>query len=164
MNEDAAPPTITSRSEFVAALRWGFTQAIARQARCITCVDTNFADWALDDPALHAELAAWLRLPMRRLVLLASDYEDLPRRQPRFVAWRAHWAHAIEAWSPQPGDAPELPTLLVDDGPLSVHLQDARHWRGRAERDARAARLWRDRIDAFLQRCEPAFAVNRLGL
>jgi hypothetical protein len=160
---DSVPP-ITTRGEFVAALGWGFEQAIARGARRISCVDRDFADWPLDDVALHARLTTWLRLPQRRLVLLAAQYTEIPRRHPRFVTWRSLWSHSIEAWSPQEGSAVELPTLLVDDGALSVHLIDPVHWRGRAELDPRGARLWRDQLDALLQRSEPAFAVNQLGL
>jgi hypothetical protein len=162
MNE--TPPAITSRSAFVAALHWGFAQAIAGPARRIVCVDRDFADWPLDDAGLHGRLAAWLRLPQRRLVLLANDFGGVPRRHPRFVAWRAVWAHAIEAWSPPEDLASGLPTLLVDDMTVSVHLADNVHWRGRAEADAGAAQLWRDRVDAVLQRSEAAFAVNLLGL
>jgi hypothetical protein len=162
MNETVPP--IGSRSEFAAAIRWGFEQAIARGARRMVCADRDFADWPLDDAPLQAALGAWLRLPQRRLVLLASSYDEVPRRQPRFVAWRASWSHAIEAWSPQEGSADDVPTLLVDDGAVSVHLLDNVHWRGRAELDPGSARLWRDRLDALLQRSEPAFAVNPLGL
>jgi hypothetical protein len=97
-------------------------------------------------------------------VLLAADFAEVPRRQPRFVAWRALWAHAIEAWSPAEGDAADLPRLLVDDRAVSVQLLDAVHWRGRAERDVRGARLLREEADALLQRSTPAFPVNCLGL
>jgi hypothetical protein len=47
---------------------------------------------------------------------------------------------------------------------VAVQLIDRVHWRGRAETDARAARLWRERIDAVLQRSEISFAANALGL
>lgn len=164
MNAGPLPPTITSRAEFVAALHWGFAQAMVGGARRIVCVDTDFAEWPLDDAALQARLTNWLRLPQRRLVLLAADFSGVPRRQPRFVAWRASWVHAIEAWSPEEGDAQDLPTLLVDDREVSVQLHDAVHWRGRAEVDARNARVWRDTLDALLQRSQPAFPVNSLGL
>jgi hypothetical protein len=157
-------PAIGSRSEFQAALRWGFDTAIAAGARRIVLADASFADWPLDDPALHAQLTAWLRLPQRRLLLLAAHYDAVPRRHPRFVAWRALWAHAIEARAPAEDEAGDLPTLLVDDGATSVHLRDALRWRGRAEHDPRTAHQWRERIDALLQRSEPAFPVNALGL
>ncbi len=158
------PPAIASRTEFRAALRWGFTQAIAGGARQIVAVDRDFAEWPFEDVGLQAELAAWLRLPDRRLVLLATSYDELARRQPRFVAWRALWSHAIRAGSPPAADAVELPGLLVDDRDVSVHLIDPVRWRGRAALDARSAQSWRDRIDALLQRSESAFAVNQLGL
>jgi len=157
-------PDIASRAGFVAALRWGFEQAVGAGARRIVCVDADFADWPLDDTGLQAQLTAWLKQPGRRLVLLARRYDELPRRQPRFVAWRRLWAHAIEAWSPQDGDPVELPTLLFDDQQVSVQLIDSVHWRGRAAIDAREARLWGERIDAVLQRSEPSFAANALGL
>lgn len=160
MNE---PPRITSRVEFGAAVRWGLETAIARGARRVWCTDPHFADWPLDEPALLDPLTVWLRLPQRRLVLLAEDYDELPRRHPRFVAWRRSWTHAIDTWSPS--EAPtELPTLLVDDGPVVVMLADRVHWRGRAALDPREARLCRERTDAVLQRSEPAFPANQLGL
>lgn len=159
-----SPPAIGSRSEFQAALRWGLHSAVAAGARRIVCVDPSFADWPLDEPALHQALTVWLRLPQRRLVLLAATYDELPRRHPRFVAWRADWSHAVDTRAPAAGDSLELPSLLVDDGATTVHLLDPVHWRGRAAQDARAAQQWRDEIDAHLQRSEPAFPVNALGL
>ena len=160
MNEN---PSITSRAEFGAAVRWGLETAIARGARRVWCTDPDFADWPLGEPALLDQLSSWLRLPQRRLVLLAGGYEALLRCHPRFVTWRRSWTHAIETWSPAetPGD---LPTVLVDDGPVVVRLADRVHWRGRAAVDAREAQLWREGNDAVLQRSEPAFPANHLGL
>lgn len=161
---DTLPPKIDSRAAFAAAIRWGFGAAAARGARRIVCVDRDFADWPLDEPALLDTLTAWLRLPKRRLVLLADRYDEMPRRHARFVRWRADWAHAIDAFSPPAEDRADLPTLLVDDGPVSVQLLDAVHWRGRCELDPRHAQLWRESLDAVLQRSEPAFPVSHLGL
>ena len=161
---DSTPPKIDSRSAFGTGLRWGFDTAFARDARRIVCVDRDFAEWPLDDPALLDALAAWLRRPKRRLVLLADHFDAMPRCHPRFVRWRADWSHAIDAFAPPPEDRAELPTLLVDDGPVCVQLLDAVHWRGRCELDARHAQLWRENLDALLQRSVPAFPVSQLGL
>jgi hypothetical protein len=155
-------PALGSRAGFTAALVWGFAEAIAGGARRIVCVDADFADWPFDDAALHGRLSVWLRGGQRRLVLLASSFDEMRRRHPRFVQWRRDWSHAVEAWSPPEGDS--LPTVLFDDRATSVEIFDREHWRGRASSDARAARLWRERIDAVLQRSEASFPVNSLGL
>ena len=158
------PPVVDSPASFASALQWGFARAIDRGARRIVAVDADFAAWPLDDPALLERLGAWLRRPQRELVLLAATFDEMPRRHPRFVAWRQPRAHAIPGWqAPDDLDVP-LPTLLLDDGPLLVRLIDPARWRGRASLDARAAKLQRDEIDALLQRSEPAFPANQLGL
>ena len=164
MTSETPPPPITSKAEFGAAVLWALQASVAAGARRVVWVDPDFADWPLDVPALHETLTAWLRLPGRRLVLLASDFGGVPRQHPRFVVWRRLWANAVEAWSPADGAAGDLPTLATDDGAISVHVIDIQRWRGKVSDDSRAARLWRDQIDAILQRCEAAFPVNTLGL
>lgn len=168
MNPEQPPsdavPAIDTRAAWQAAVMWGLDAAVARGARRITCVDPGFENWPLDDPALLQRLTAWLRLPLRRLVMLARHYDEVPRRLPRFTAWRRDFAHAIDAWQAPLELSQDLPSLLVDDGPICVQLIDDVRWRGRAMVDQRAATLWRERIDVVLQRSEPAFAVSTLGL
>lgn len=164
-NEElGAAPRIDSREAFADGLRWGFAAALADGARSITCVDPNFELWPLDDAALLDSLTAWLKLPQRKLVLLAASYDEVPRRQPRFTGWRVHWAHAIQALQCPQEFAAELPSLLIDDRRTCVHLIDPVHGRGRADRDARSRLLWQEKVDVVLQRSEPAFAVTTLGL
>lgn len=157
-------PVIDSRAGFAAALLWALGQAQADGARQILCVDPGFADWPLDDQAWTDTLTAWLRLPQRRLVLLARNFDEVPRRFPRFERWRVNWVHAIEAWQPPEDFSRELPSVLVTDGALSVHLVDAARWRGRVLLDAPRAQQWRDELDAVLQRSERALAARTLGL
>ncbi len=162
MSEDI--PTIASRSAFRAAIGWGLRSAFDEGARRIVCADASFAEWPLDDAAVLHGLTLWLKRPQRRMVLLARHYDDMPRRCPRFVAWRAAWAHAIEAWVAPEDLALDLPTLLVSDGGVSVQLIDDVHWRGRAAIDQKLARQWCESLDVVLQRSERGFAVNTLGL
>jgi hypothetical protein len=158
------PPTIDSHASYNAAVAWGFETAIALGARHIVCADTDFSVWPWDEPATLVQLTAWLRLPQRSLVLLARDFEAIPRCHPRFNHWRRDWVHAIRGWQ-APADWPyEIPTLLVADLAVSVQLIDRVHWRGRAQSDERAAYGLREGLDAVLQRSEPAFAVRTLGL
>jgi hypothetical protein len=159
-----AAPKIESHTSFLAALGWGFHNAIAQGARRIVCVDGDFALWPLDDASLHQALAAWLRLPQRQLTFLARDYGLVPQRFARFMTWRRDWAHAIQYLQAPQELAADLPNALVSDGKVSVQLMDAEHWRGRAQLDSRSAHLLRERIDVVLQRSELTFAVNTLGL
>lgn len=161
---DPALPVIDSRASWAAALRWGFEHAAQQGARCITCVDPDFDDWPLNDAALLDTLTGWLRLPQRRLVLLAARYDAVPGRHPRFNAWRRDWTHAMQTWQAPDELAAELPSLLLDDRALSVQLLDRTRWRGRADLQARTAHLLRERHDAVLQRSAWAFPVNTLGL
>lgn len=156
-------PAFASRAEFQAALLWGFEAALASGARKLWCVDRDFADWPLDDPALLDSLGGWLKLPQRRLLLLAAHYEDMGLRHPRFVAWRRNWVHAIDTLSPSESGL-ELPSLLVDDGAVCVQLVDAVHWRGQARLDVPAVIPFRQAIDALIQRSAPAFPASHLGL
>ncbi|MCY7316525.1 MAG: hypothetical protein LH480_13150 [Rubrivivax sp.] len=162
MNE--AVPAIDSREGFQRAVLWGMTTALASGARRITCVDADFDAWPLDEPAWLEPMAAWLRLPMRQLVLLAARYDSVPRRHPRFTAWRRDWGHAVQTLQAPAEMADNLPTLLFDDRRTCVQLIDAVHWRGRAGVDARTRLQWHDTVDVVLQRSEPAFAATTLGL
>ena len=164
MSQTSDPPVIDSRGAFIDALGWAFSAAVAARARRIVCCDGDFELWPLDDPQLLQDLTRWLRLPQRRLVLLARSYDQVPRSSPRFNAWRGNWAHAVEAWVAPEELAADLPTLLVADGTVGVQLFDAVHWRGRASTDVRSVVQWSRDIDAVLQRSERGFPVNTLGL
>jgi hypothetical protein len=158
------PIEIRSRAELAAAVRATVDAALARDARTLLWADTDFADWPLDDPALLDALTAWLRRPLRRLQLLAVDYEALARAHPRFAAWRVDWTHAIEARRPEIGDRAGLPTLLIDDGPMCLELLERDPPNGRAARDAQAAWRTRERIGPVWQRAEAAWPARPLGL
>lgn len=158
------PPTIASRDEWIAALRWGVATGIAQGTRGLVWVDPDFAGWPLSDVALLQILTGWLRLPQRRLILLAAQFDEVPTRHPRFVQWRRDWAHAVQVMQAPEELATSLPSALLDDRHVSVQLIDPVHWRGRASVSGRDAHLLRERIDAVLQRSELAFPVNTLGL
>lgn len=157
-------PLIDTRDSFAAALRWGFDHALTEASRSLLMVDPTFEHWPLDDAGVLQTLTQWARLPGRQLCLLAARYDEVPRRQPRFTAWRRDWAHVIHAVQAPQEFAADLPSVLLDDRKLSVHLIDAVNWRGRAALDARARLLWQEKIDVVLQRSEPAFAATTLGL
>lgn len=158
-------PTIAGPEDFAPAVRWAVGTAIADGARTITAVDLAFGEnWPWDDADTLSALAGWLRLPQRRLVLLAAGYDEVPRQHPRFVQWRRDWAHAIAPFVAPEELAGTLPTVLFDDRRLSVVRLDPVQGRGRASLEPRTRLHWHDKVDAVLQRSSPGFPVTTLGL
>ncbi|MCW5636574.1 MAG: hypothetical protein KIT17_24800 [Rubrivivax sp.] len=161
-----AAPAIDSRAGFAAAIQWGFERAMREggRTRRIVCVDPDFASWPLDAAEFHARLSTWLKGGQRQLVLLAAHFDEVPRRHARFVAWRRLFTHAVFPFAAPEDAAASLPTLLLDDDGTLVRLIDPVHWRGRASADERAVLPWREQVDALLQRAEPSFPAQSLGL
>lgn len=152
------------RSAFHDALRRLLAEAARRGTRELLGSDGDFADWPLDDAGVLAALAAWVR-PQRRLVLLASHYDEVPRRFPRWVAWRRVWAHAVacrQADAEIPAD--DVPVLLIAPGIGAVRLLDRVRHRGVASTAAVDVVRARSDFDAVSQRSSEAFGATTLGL
>ncbi|MFI4930331.1 MAG: hypothetical protein ACHP83_08840 [Burkholderiales bacterium] len=131
--------------------------------RDITLVDIDFSAWPLDDVAVVDALTRWIQLPGRCLRLVGARFDLIERGQPRFAAWRKPFSHAVQCMTPvdlEPSDVPSL--LLLDAGCLE--LLDRERWQAHRTSERRAWVLQRERIDALMQRCEPAWPVTVLGL
>ena len=126
-------------------------------------VDSDFSDWPVGEADVVAALTRWARLPLRRMVWIGQDFEALARRQPRTAAWRRDFAHVVQAYCPADGERVDWPCWLMSECGAVV-LDDRAHWRGRSVLSASDLRLMRDTADALLQRCEPAWPANVLGL
>ena len=158
------PPTaaIDGRSDFTAALRHAALQAARERARELTLVDPDYEAWPLDDPQVLGALTAWARLPKRHLLMIAGRFDDLPRRCPRFTAWRRDWAHVVECRATEV-EVSQVPTLLLA-GPHSLLLADRLQWRGHWLADDSEISAWREVVDVLMQRSEADFPANALGL
>ena len=158
------PPRVDSRADFAVALRWFVDAALARGARTMWWLDRDFSDWPIDDPVLLDNLAPWLRLPQRRLLLVFADGSRLRSEHARFCLWRVPWAHAVETLRAQEEDAAEISTVLLDDGPTSLEVLDRDRWRGCTSVAAVDAQRLRERFDALVQRSSPDVPPTTLGL
>jgi hypothetical protein len=160
MNEPNA--RIEGRSAFTTAFRDALAHAVTARERELCFVDPDFDSWPLDDAVALASLAAWARLPQRRCIIVASSFDALPRRFPRFAEWRGTFAHAVEAYATEI-EPSQVPTLLLA-GPASLMLSDRLRWRGHRLASDKEVADWREVVDALLQRSEPGFGANTLGL
>jgi hypothetical protein len=154
---------ITSRAEFLDAIRDSFELAARDGAREIVLVDADFADWPLNERAVIESLAAWIDA-RRSLMLFGHSFDEFARRQPRFVEWRRQWSHAVHCRHDPELEAAQLPTILLAPGVTCVRLVDRVHHRGTASNRAVDMADCREAIDALLQRSVEAFPVTTLGL
>ncbi|HEY2189883.1 MAG TPA: hypothetical protein VGH48_15105 [Caldimonas sp.] len=159
--DDIAP--ITSRSEFVDAIRVAFALAAQDGAREILIVDPNFADWPLNDHAVVDSLTAWVD-SRRSLTLFADSFDEIARRQSRFVEWRRQWAHVVRCRTDPELEAEQVPTILLAAGATCVRLVDRVRYRGTVSSRPIDMTECREAIDALLQRSAEAFPVTTLGL
>jgi hypothetical protein len=153
---------IDGRSEFTAAVRTALSQAARSRARELCFVDAEFDTWPLDDAVVLEALTAWARLPQRRLLMIAGCFDELPRSFARFTAWRGTWAHVIECRVTDV-ETSQIPTLLLA-GAHCLQLADRRLWRGHWLADDSEISAWREVVDVLMQRSEPGFPANTIGL
>lgn len=154
---------ITTRAEFQAAVRTALAHAADSGAAEIFLVDPHFSDWPLSDRAVVESLTRWVD-SRRRLTLMAHSYDEMPRRQIRFVEWRRQWSHVVHCRHDDQLEAEQLPTLLLVPGVVCVRLLDRVRCRGTASGRPIDQVECREVIDALLQRSVEAFPVTTLGL
>lgn len=164
MNDDTPRHRIlTTRLEFLDALREGLAQIAAAGCREVWIADTDFADWPIGERAVVDSLTAWA-MAHRKLTMLAQTYDAVLRRHARFVEWRRQWSHVIECRQLEELEPGEMPTLLLAPGVVTVRLFDREHVRGSVSHDPADAIRARELVDAISQRSSEAFPATTLGL
>ena len=157
------------RTAWNEALRGALRKACADGAREIRCFDKDFAAWPWGEGELLDALTGWAH-PPRRLTLVAAQFDELQRRQPRFVTWRQRFDPCFSglAFEAQPGDRMSFESALLAIAPngdlLSLRLLDSVRWRFAASLQKHDGVLLQDWFDVAAQRCEAAFAATTLGL
>jgi len=153
---------IDGRSAFTLALREAAAHAVHARERELCLVDPDFESWPLDDGPWLDSMTRWARLPDRRLIMVASRYDTLPARCARFCTWRGTYAHVVQAYATEV-EFSQVPSLMLA-GATSLMLSDRLRWRGVHLSTDKEVADWREVVDALLQRSEPGFAVNLMGL
>jgi hypothetical protein len=162
MTADSIIP-IGSRAEFLDAVRAAFALAEQERAREILLVDADYTDWPLNEPAVIDTLSRWVESE-RTLMVFAHSFDELARRQLRFVEWRRPWTHVVQCRSDPDLEAGQIPTLLLVPGHTCVRLLDRIRFRGTASNRPVDLTERRETIDALLQRSVEAFPATTLGL
>lgn len=154
---------IDSRSGFHDAVRAAFAEAADAGCREIWICDDDFGDWPLNERGVIEQLTRWAQ-SHRCLTVIARDFDTVSRQHARWVEWRRQWSHVVQCRTNNDLEAGQMPTMLLAPGAASVRLVDRVRYRGSVSRDPADAILWRETIDAVLQRSEEAFPATTLGL
>ena len=108
-------------------------------------------------------LSRWID-SSRLLVVIAHSFDELARRQLRFVEWRRQWAHVVQCRNDPDLEAEQIPTLLLVPGQTCVRVLDRIRYRGTVSNRPVDLTESRETVDALLQRSVEAFPVTTLGL
>ncbi|MEP7138999.1 MAG: hypothetical protein ABI745_05195 [Caldimonas sp.] len=154
---------IASRAEFHNAVQTALAQAEAAKAREIVMSDPTFMDWPLNDPGIVETLSRWVDARCT-FTLIAHSFDELARRQSRFVAWRQQWSHVVRCRSDPELAAEQIPSLLLVRGQIVLRLLDRVQYRGTLSGRPVDLSEAGEATDALLQRSEEAFPATTLGL
>jgi hypothetical protein len=163
MADDENPTLIDSRKAFQDALRAAFTEAADTGCREIWICDDDFAQWPLNERGVIEQLTRWAH-SHRCLTVIARQFDTLARQHARWAEWRRQWSHVVQCRTNNELEAGQMPTMLLAPGAASVRLVDPVRYRGSVSREPADAIVWRETIDAVLQRSEEAFPATTLGL
>lgn len=163
MDETGTPRIITSRSDFLQALREGFALAAEQGCRELLLSDPDFADWPLGEHAVLDHLTRWA-FAHRKLTMLGGHFDEVSRRHARFAQWRRQWSHIVECRSPDGDDERDVPTVLLAPGLVTLRLLNPAQYRASWSTDEGDAVRTREHLDALLQRSVEAFPATTLGL
>jgi hypothetical protein len=162
MSADDIVP-IGSRAEFLDAVRSALTRAEEHGAREIVLVDPNFADWPLNERTVIDSLSRWID-SSRLLVVIAHSFDELARRQLRFVEWRRQWAHVVQCRNDPDLEAEQIPDAAARSRPKLRPRPRPHPHRGTVSNRPVDLTESRETVDALLQRSVEAFPVTTLGL
>jgi hypothetical protein len=154
---------IESLNEFQEALRDAFAVLARADCREVWISDPTFAEWPLGERAVVEALSAWA-MSHRKMTVVALNYDEVPRRHPRWVQWRRQWAHVVDCRTVDEFDSADVPTLLLIPGALVLRLVPGETVRGSVSTDLGDIERAREMIDAIAQRSHAGFPASTLGL
>ena len=160
---DESIAQITSRKDFLDAVRAAIALAAAGDASEIFLIDPQFNDWPLNERAIIDALTQWVS-SRRKLTVVAHSFDELARRAPRFAEWRRQWSHVVHCRSVDDVEADQVPTILYVSDLVSMRLLDRVRHRGTVSGRPADHVESRESIDALLQRSSEAFPPTTLGL
>jgi hypothetical protein len=166
MQADNAPAllegTFDGRSAFQQLVRDALAAAAREGWREIILSDASFEDWPLGERAVVESLSAWSKTG-RTFKIMAKRYHSFAEKLPRFVTWRGHWSHIIDARAMPSADALDFPSVIYTPTWV-MHRIDPVHCKGIASHLAQRRVALHEELDAWWHKGSAALPATTLGL
>lgn len=160
--QDLASGRFAGRESFEQLVRDAFVVAAREGWQEIILSDATFEDWPLRERAVAESLQAWSKSG-RRMILLATRYDEVVRQHARFVSWRKTWGHIIEC-RVCPVQAPaDFPSAIWSRS-WFLHRLDAQHHVGVCGYDRERRVQLKEILDEKNRHSAPGFSASVLGL
>ena len=160
--EPLASGRFAGREAFEQLVRNAFVHAARDGWQEIILSDATFEDWPLRDRSVVESLHAWSKSG-RRLVMLASSYDEVIRRHPRFVAWRKTWGHIIDCRVCRTTAPVDFPSALWSPA-WAMHRTDPLRSTGTCGADRDRQVQIKELLDEKIRNSSSGFASSVLGL
>ena len=159
-------PRGTSRFEgreaFEQLIRTALARAVVEGWREIILSDATFADWPLHERTVAESLQAW-STSGRRLIMLATGFDEVIRRHARFVSWRKTWGHIIDCRVCRAAPAADFPSAIWSRA-WFMHRLNPQRSNGACGYDRERRVQLREVLEEKLRDSVPGFAASTLGL
>lgn len=161
-NEIPGAGRFVGREAFEQLIRAALARAAQEGWQEIILSDATFADWPLRERAVVESLQAW-SASGRRLMMLATGYDDVIRNHARFVSWRKTWDHIIECRLCRGVNADDFPSAIWSRAWFMQRLDAQRSHGVSGDERARGMQL-KELLDEKIRNSTLGFPASVLGL
>lgn len=150
------------RETFRDRLRQAIMRAAQERWRRMVWCDVDFADWPLGERAVVEALNGWA-LQRGQLLMMADDFQAVPRVAPLFVRWRQQWSHRVECLALTDVAMSDVPSFLASPE-WCLRRQDPLRFSGSCASDAPTLAELNELIASLRDKGVPSFPADVLGL
>jgi hypothetical protein len=160
--EPLASGRFSGREAFQQLVRDAFDSAASEGWKEIILSDATFEDWPLHERSVVESLHAW-SASGRRMIMLATRYDEVMRNHARFVSWRKTWGHIIDCRVCRVVAPADFPSAIWSRD-WSMHRLDSQRSSGVCGYDRERCMQIRELLDEKIRDSSPGFPVSILGL
>jgi len=160
--EPLASGRFSGRETFEKRVRDALLHAAREGWKEIILSDASFEDWPLHERSVAESLHAWARSG-RKMIMLATSYDEVIRKHARFVSWRKTWGHIIDCRVCRTVASADFPSAIWSQD-WFMHRHDLTHDIGTCGHDRERSVQLRQILDEKIRISSPGFPASTLGL